>query len=124
MQWKHPRGDGEEMITAADGKETLETPPWGRGRNLYRSRIAPGLGNTPVGTGKNCRLLLQDPEWQKHPRGDGEEQPIREFGKEYTETPPWGRGRSNGNSVNFGKTRNTPVGTGKNAIFCMWYSLI
>ena len=142
---KHPRGDGEEAAPPPPAERIGETPPWGRGRTkdgsvffTFRSETPPWgrgrshprgrcnlrAGNTPVGTGKNTvpmAMILSD---KKHPRGDGEESADIYPARYRLETPPWGRGRKILSLMVFFIIRNTPVGTGKNAIFCMWYSLI
>ena len=70
---KHPRGDGEELTGWSIRPVEVETPPWGRGRKCLLAAGITQSRNTPVGTGKKEETKMADTKFEKHPRGDGEE---------------------------------------------------
>ena len=108
-----PRGHGKDEKPSSCSTNTVETPPWARGRRNLR-RLVTILGrNTPVGTGKTQGKTDRSASREKHPRGHGEDlYPFQVFGTS-AETPPWSRGRRKARQTDLLLVRNTPVGTGK-----------
>ena len=90
---KHPRGYGEEPSSNTRNAQSIETPPWVRGRDPMESKMQGKERNTPVGTGKRSLRLGWRQLQQKHPRGYGEESDGLCRHCDVRETPPWVRGR-------------------------------
>ncbi len=113
MGRKHPhvRGEDEEILNLADGKQ--ETPPRAWGRPTGRTSPMRCEGNTPTCVGKTSTPATAAHLAQKHPHVRGED-PWRYVSSTYhPETPPRAWGRLTSPESIRKSFRNTPTCVGK-----------
>ena len=109
---EHPRGCGDDVVVAGEGRLVAGTPPRMRGRRRESAAIAGERGNTPADAGtttgyppaRRCRT--------EHPRGCGDDRVASRNASTLAGTPPRMRGRRDLGAGLEREHRNTPADAG------------
>ena len=84
-----------------------------RGKLYPKAKQFSEGGITPADAGKTLSVRLTPSAFQDHPRGCGENSPLRRINSMYPGSPPRMRGKQWADAVNGAAERITPADAGK-----------
>ena len=110
----HPRGCGENPVTACICSRVLGSPPRMRGKLETFNRAKGGLRITPADAGKTELPELDLSAFEDHPRGCGENLEELKEADDRTGSPPRMRGKQGKKVAVVGELEDHPRGCGEN----------
>ena len=124
MHEDHPRGCGENDAVLRMPFNTSGSPPRMRGKHRAAGRERNVAGITPADAGKTSTSDTVACERRDHPRGCGENSPVRQVGRNGKGSPPRMRGKPGNCRGNAAEAGITPADAGKtfSARLRFWFS--